>query len=288
MQRFGGFWTEIKLDRLRQYLQAYLEALKFQPFEKHYIDAFAGTGYVEVRQDASVDAGESESLDEAEQTANRLLAGSARIALGLSPSFDRYTFIEKCPKRAGELERLRLENPDKPIEIRNGDANRVLQELCTPRWFGKRAVLFLDPFGMEVEWKTVEAVARTEAIDLWYLYPIAAVNRLLTRDRDRMPSGWRTRLDLIHGNSDWEQLYRTKRHVNLFEVYETTDKVGCMEDIAAYFVERLKTVFPHVAPNPLFLCNSTTAPIFLLCFAAGNPKGGRIAVKIASHILGSG
>ena len=42
---FGGVWTEQKLERVAKYLRAYTTALKNQPFELLYIDAFAGTGY---------------------------------------------------------------------------------------------------------------------------------------------------------------------------------------------------------------------------------------------------
>jgi hypothetical protein len=47
--RFGGDWTQAKLDVLKDYLVAYTKALKdkptaAQPFRKAYIDAFAGTG----------------------------------------------------------------------------------------------------------------------------------------------------------------------------------------------------------------------------------------------------
>jgi hypothetical protein len=47
----------------------------------------------------------------------------------------------------------------------------------------------------------------------------------------------------------------------------------------------LKTVFAQVVPNPLILTNSKGVPIYLLCFAAGNPKGAPTAVKIAKDIL---
>ena len=62
------------------------------------------------------------------------------------------------------------------------DANEYLNE---PLWQGldrgpRRAVLFLDPYGMEVEWDTMVAIAKTQAIDLWILFPLGiAVNRLL-------------------------------------------------------------------------------------------------------------
>lgn len=45
LQQFGGSWTEQKLQRLREYLIAYHNALKNAPFTLYYIDAFAGTGY---------------------------------------------------------------------------------------------------------------------------------------------------------------------------------------------------------------------------------------------------
>jgi hypothetical protein len=50
-------------------------------------------------------------------------------------------------------------------------------------------------------------------------------------------------------------------------------------------LDRLKTIFAQVAPNPLQLVNSRDIPIYLLCFAAGNPKGAATAVKIAKDIL---
>ncbi len=38
---------------------------------------------------------------------------------------------------------------------------------------------------MQVDWKTIEAVAATKAIDLWLLFPLGVgVNRLLTRSGD--------------------------------------------------------------------------------------------------------
>ncbi len=44
-------------------------------------------------------------------------------------------------------------------------------------------------------------------------------------------------------------------------------------------------VFEQVADNPLLHYNSKNVPLYLLCFAAGNPKGAPTAVKIAQHIL---
>jgi hypothetical protein len=47
----------------------------------------------------------------------------------------------------------------------------------------------------------------------------------------------------------------------------------------------LKLIFPGVAENPLLLHNSKNNPLYLLCFASGNEKGSKTAIKIAQDIL---
>ena len=49
-QLFGGSWTEQKLEILKKYLETYNTVLKKQPFERVYIDGFAGTGYRQQRK----------------------------------------------------------------------------------------------------------------------------------------------------------------------------------------------------------------------------------------------
>ena len=56
------------------------------------------------------------------------------------------------------------------------------------------------------------------------------------------------------------------------------------EVIGRYFVDRLGQVFPKVVDTPVVLRNSTRSPLYLFCFAAGNERGGKIALKIAGHI----
>ncbi len=40
-----------------------------------------------------------------------------------------------------------------------------------------------------------------------------------------------------------------------------------------------------VPEKPLLLRNSKNNPLYLLCFASGNPKGAKTAIKIAQDIL---
>ena len=46
--RFGGPWTQEKLDILRRYLDTYTTALKNQPFTLTYIDALPGASTMQI------------------------------------------------------------------------------------------------------------------------------------------------------------------------------------------------------------------------------------------------
>ena len=287
LQRFGGDWTAEKLERVRKYLAAYATIMHNQNFRFAYIDAFAGTGYRTLKQ--AEDRNELLFPEFVEQDSQGFLEGSARIALQVRPRFDKYIFIERDQHRFAELQKLKEDFPNvaSDISMVNAEANSYLQDLCLNRkWQGHRAVLFLDPFGMEVTWETIAAIGATKAIDLWVLFPIGvAVNRLLTRD-GKITKGWRRRLDTMFGEKDWyDVFYETRRDVGLFGENVITEKVGSFDLIGQYFVERLKTAFAGVAQNPLSMPNSRNVPLYLLCFASGNPKGAKTAVKIAQDIL---
>jgi three-Cys-motif partner protein len=296
--RFGGDWTTAKLNVLADYLKSYTTALKDKPskerpFPKAYIDAFAGTGYREARSVSGTGGSQQELLlpDLAEEEPQALLDGSARRALKTSPRFDRYVFIERSVERCAHLEALKQEFADLAgdIQIRQGDANAEIQDFCSKEdWNSGRAVLFLDPYGMQVEWRTIEVVARTKAIDMWLLFPLGiGVNRLLTKSGE-IPEGWKRRLTLLLGTEDWyDEFYRTERMPTLFGdsdqvVKATTDTIG------KYFNERLKSVFAAVAERPQVLLNGQNNPLYLLCFAVGNARGAPVALKIANHLLTRG
>lgn len=174
------------------------------------------------------------------------------------------------------------------IDIRHGDANATVRQLCQT-WDkkGTRAVLFLDPFGMNVEWTTIQAIAATHCIDTWILFPFAA-NRLMTKSPADIPDGWRKRLDLLFGTKDWEpQFYKERTLIDIFSDDTTVvEKKLTLKGLGAYYGERLRTVFPKVAPNPRVLYSDKNRALFQLFFAAANPgRGGEIALKIAKHIL---
>ena len=288
--KFGGDWTEIKLSRLREYLIQYRRIFTKNPraryFKTWYVDAFAGTGSRATSGTPTEQGVFEDVYDDTETTQYR--DGSAKIALALPEPFDHYLFIEKSKGRVGEL-RQTIEREHAALlpicDFRPGDANTVLKAWCAERnWQKDRAVVFLDPYGMQVEWSTIEALAATKAIDLWYLFPLPG--RLLTYRGD-IDEAWKRRLDLVFGTAQWRtEFYRvTVSEPNLFgETHESMERDAPAEKIEAFIHGRLAGTFEGAAKG-LVLRNSRQSPLYLLCFAAANKKGAPIALRIAQSIL---
>jgi three-Cys-motif partner protein len=287
--RFGGSWTERKLAALGAYLVQYQVIFKKNPgaqnFRTVYVDAFAGTGERDTRtqKDKVSLFGYGDETREFQQ-------GSARVALNLKDKFHKYVFIDR---KAAHIEALRQSvERDLPAlvpicEFVNADANTWLRAWCANQdWRAQRAVAFLDPYGMSVAWETIEAIARTRAIDLWVLFPFAiGANRMMPSDV--LPDkDWGLILTKVFGTVEWtSRFYAKKTATDLFGgQLESVTKIAGVDKILEFFLERLRSVFPHVVQTPMILYNSNNTPMYALCFAAGNPKGGKTALKIATHL----
>lgn len=285
---FGGSWTQEKLDILSEYLNSYLVALRKQRFDKVYIDAFAGTGEItlpqrspEVEED-SIFPGIDRQLSEEEKG---FIEGSAKRAL--ERDFDKFLFIEKSKEYCEKLETLRekYKSKSESTKIINGDANEEVKKICRlTEWKSSRAVMFLDPYATEVEWKTLKYVADTEAIDVWILVPVSAIERILSRRNTPDKYGWGDKLDRIFGDDSWRDLYREQE--NLFGGKEYSRERGA-DIILKLYKKRLREAFgDRLLEDSKPLMNSTNNRIlFQFMFAAGNPNGKRIAHNIASHLI---
>ncbi|MDP2209186.1 MAG: three-Cys-motif partner protein TcmP [Bacteroidota bacterium] len=258
-RKFGGKWTEEKLSKVKKYLHAYATIMNKQKFRFAYIDAFAGTGYRTFREGRN----KSEYLfpELVEKETQNFLAGSAFIALEIKPRFTKYIFIENEKEGFIALQGLKKEFPEfaNDIEVLNADANAWLKDRCINySWQNNRAVLF--PLGV-------------------------AVNRLLRRD-GQINIAVKEKLDRFFGSTDWlDVFYEQEDSESLFGKQRKVLKVVDFKGISSYFVTKLKKIFAGVAENPLPLYNSKNNPLYLLCFASGNKKGAKTAIKIAQDIL---
>jgi three-Cys-motif partner protein len=295
LNRFGGEWSERKLQCIEEYTAAYLRVLQKQKWDLHYVDAFAGDGLQAPRSTGGeVDAyGDSESDEESEQ-AQAFIEGSALRALNASRSagrgFDKHLFIEE---KAGLCEVLRErvasthpELTDK-TEFIAGDANDALVEyIDRTDWAKTRSLVFLDPFGLEVRWDTVARLAATGACDVWYLFPLG-VMRMMTNSGE-IPGQWRDRLNTLFGEEGWyDEFYRESNQLMLFDLEPEVVRDVSTDHVVDYIVSRLGSVFPAVG-KPAVLRNSKGAPLFALVFAVAtdNEKGQMIGIRIANYLTG--
>ena len=233
MKKFGGQWTKDKLEALDSYVTFYLTALKNQNFYKVYIDCFAGCGNI------TLPSGEE-------------IVGSVNIVLNNNLKFDEYIFIEKMKSNYFKLEEIKKQHPELNIKIINADCNIVLPNLIKfYNWKKTRGILFLDPYATQTPFSTLQLIANTNALDVWYLFPFGAVNRLLKND-GHINDEWRTILNSVLGTDRWmEELYKENIQLNLFGNVdlEKTDP----EKVRNYIYKRLSTVFPYVSKNYLVL-----------------------------------
>ena len=228
---FGGRWTEEKLDILERYLDAYTTALKDKRFRLWYIDAFAGTGQVELSGD---DQGYM----------RRFVSGSAERAINVKDKpFDKLVFVEQDPDRCAELTKLHTTYSNRDIVIENKDANTFLKSLDED-WRGRRGVLFLDPYATQVEWSTLERIAWFQALDTWILFPVGAISRMLPRLRhpDDVDEKWAARLNTIYGDESWRDLYRPSAQQSLFG-FETHERDRGVDGLLEIYKGKLTDLF---------------------------------------------
>jgi len=295
--RFGcDAWTEGKLDALERYLKAYRLIFdrneKARYFKTLYIDAFAGSGSrYETRKGNSENQIEMFGDEVPSDMGDDYRRGSVRRALDLESKFDEYVFVEKCPEHVAELQTII--DQDYPAlkdrcRVWKADGCDVMRELCThlKDWKKWRAVAFLDPYGMNVEWELLWRIAQTRAIDLWLLWPLGmGVNRLLKRD-GKPNQKFAAKLTRVLGDQDWEKFYRPPVTLDMFSEAPASDiKDADWDVIGNFFLDRLRSIFAGVAPHAKVLYNSRGNPMYLLCFAAGNPNGAKPAIDIADYLM---
>jgi three-Cys-motif partner protein len=287
-QSFGGEWTERKLKALGDYLNAYLTIMKrnrrAQFLRTIYLDGFAGSGRRYARQVMDDHA----TLAELQETETQeFYKGSARRALELAKPFDQYIFVEIDDEAAKELRDLCAEFPQRCTRVEAMDANAFIPEWCRQLQPQDRGLVFLDPYGMQVRWGTMESLANTLRVDVWVLVPLGqAIVRLLPQREP--PEKWAAALTLFFGTEDWkDHFYTTKEADTLFGRAEAQEREVDYVRVTRFIVDRFRTIFNAVLEEPVLLRNSRGIPLYLLCFAASNPKGAPTALRIAKDIARS-
>lgn len=282
--RFGTVrHTGDKLDKLEQYLERFTRVLQNQPFELINFDAFAGTPEIDVEGDTGP------LLPTMEATP--FLAGSSTRALRLGTRFSRYIFVDRKKANIGELQGLKAQFPDMAgrIEIKHSDANTELSEFCRNWPRNRRAVVFLDPYGNQVAWQTIEAIAATRAIDLWYLFPAGlGVNRQISNAGKH--EGREESLDRLFGTREWRTAFVASRVTHdLFGQNAATEKIATPVSITEFMIHRMQKIFAGGVLDEWLPLGKDGCHSYSLMFACANPnpKAYELALRLARGVLRS-
>lgn len=258
-----GYWSEVKLDILREYASAYSTILTKQTVLRGhiYIDGFAGAGVHLSRQ------------------SGEFIPGSPLNALNIQPPFSEFHFVDLDGSRAQSLRDLAGDREG--VFVYEGDCNDVLVDKVFPRARHedyRRALCLLDPYGLHLDWRVIRAAGRMRSIEIFLNFPIMDMNmNVLWRNPDSVRPDQADRMDAFWGDHSWRQ-----------EAYAMTPGLfGDMEEkvegevIAKAFQKRLRTVVGFkCVPDPMPMRNTRGAVVYYLFFASHNETGAKIVRDI--------
>ncbi len=273
MNQFGGNWTQQKIEIVASYAKAYLTVMKDRLYFKLlYFDGFAGSGDI---------------FKENEYDFEIIVGTTMKILEIDSPrSFDMYYFVEKNENNKKQLEqKIRIKFPQKDTHIVCEDCNKKMIDLANflKKNLNYRVLAFVDPYGMEVNWNSIEAL-KGLGIDLWILVPTGiGVNRLLKND-GKISDAWLQKLEKFLGmnpKSILDFFYKEKTSFTLFGDETLFEKEKKATDKAAkLYRTRLNEIFDFVS-EPFIMKNTTNSVMYHFMMATNN----KTAIKIANDVI---
>ena len=269
MNQFGGNWTEAKMEIVVDYAKAYLTIMNNQDWVKTlYFDGFAGSGTIE-----------NDNEENIKGTALRILE------IEKPKPFDIYYFVEINERFANSLKSTITENyPEKKAYIVQGNCNDKLIDMAKflTQHKNYRALVFIDPFGMTVDWASVEAL-KNLGIDFWILVPTGVgVNRLLVTDGN-ISDAWLLKLERFLGINREEiksHFYQNIVQTTFFGEEIRFKENNIVQKIGELYTNRLKTVFEYVSES-FVMRNSTNSIMYHFMMATNNKMG----LKIANDVV---
>jgi three-Cys-motif partner protein len=274
--------TKTKLETVFDYAEFYTTALKNKGYRLTYVDVFAGTGELPLPE-----------LDDLPMMPDQIdvadvIEGSAKIALQVNRSFDRYVFNDAKKSNAKKLDELKKEHSDKEIHVGDKEANELIQGFCSKMRDHDRALMFLDPFGNQVDFDTLRLIADTKRIDLWYLFPSWwGVVRQIKQDGTPLPDAEGS-IDRIFGTRDWRsELLKTTETKTLFGDETVHEKIANVDNVTRFMIERMKTIFGDGVSEKWLPLTWKGRSSYSLLFACSNPAANarKLAMKVSREVM---
>jgi len=194
------------------------------------------------------------------------------------------TLLRKTIKNLLLEENIKNAFPEKQIHTVCDDCNKKMIDLANflrdPKNKNVRTLAYIDPCGMQVEWRSIESL-RGLPLDMWILVPTGlGVNRLL-KTNSQISDAWLEKLEIFLGLPRKEIENRFyKKSATLFEEITFIQKEKyAIENSAKLYKSRLKEVFDFVS-KPYELKNSSNSIMYHLFLFSNNKNAEKIGNDI--------
>ena len=298
--QWGGQWSITKLDSVEKYLESYLMVMKNVAvrFGWHllYIDAFSGSGAQHIKKEhvGEIDLEGNEITDFVQGSTMRALTVTEKLEAKGTNGFEHFDFID-MDQNALDTLRARVEEEHPALlnrcQFHNGDSNKLLPALVHQyTWSKIRGVVFIDPYRANFNRTLLEEVASTGSLDVWFLFPLSAIGRMMARRSERISEEWEKKLDDFFGSHDWySRLYKEKTQTSLFDTIDTyAIREEGYDELLLYTKEWLEGIFGSGnVLEPLRLNGANNSPLFALIAATSSKSQNAINAwkRIAKYIL---
>ena len=255
LMREAGAWAMVKLDYLTRYIGVFETSMRQKWPVRYYVDLLAGPGKNVVRDSGDV------------------LLGSPLLALTTTYPFTGYFFTDLSDENTKALQQRCAASPySHQVDIRTGDCNDLVNDIVThikrDDWRSLN-LAFLDPAGMELQWRTVAKLATMRKMDLIINYPQGGLNRSM---RKAFETEGQTGVDSFFGDRAWRRTYQNWQnsgappglHRQLIDFYK-----GRLQDLG--YTEVLQD--DQVGDEPLIRNARRRAPLYRLLFASKSSLG---------------
>ncbi|MEW6093795.1 MAG: three-Cys-motif partner protein TcmP [Chloroflexota bacterium] len=259
--RTFGKWTKQKLHYLQKYIYMFETSMRQMKWcARCYVDLFAGRGKYRVEDQKDI------------------LLGSPLIALTTKHPFTHYFFADTVQEHIDILKQrcTLISSINKQFYV--GDANKVVSNIVAEikaiernRPEGSWSSLnlaFLDPDGLELEWRTIATLAKVKRMDLIIHYSQSG----LTRNFENcINTDGETIIDRFFGDFEWRRIY---------EQCKLGDPIQIHRRLMDYYMSKLsdlgyldvKDVEDYEGSEPL-MRNTRQAPLYRLLFASKHKRG---------------
>jgi three-Cys-motif partner protein len=186
-----GSWTAEKYRQLQLYAHQFTQGMKGKWKSLAYLDLYAGSGQSRVTG------------------TNEILLGSPLIALSLDVKFDLCVFCERDPMKLAALEQRATRSfPRAKVQFISGDCDDPIFQLGTTIPRGALTLCFVDPYKLDIRFRTLQALAQNRNIDFLCLL----ASRM---DAGRNPHNYTkeesTKFDELLESSDWRERWEQSK-----------------------------------------------------------------------------